>query len=293
MIFRILVGVFLLAKVITACSLNSETGNGNAPFLRLATTTSTYDSGLLDAILPEFERQYQVEVAVIVVGTGQALALGERGDVDVVLVHAPSVEEAFVEAGHGVARSPVMFNDFILVGPHLDPAQIATAPDVTSALSMIANGKFPFASRGDQSGTHIRERMLWEATAFSPSPSVSWYYSLGQGMGETLKLADEKDAYTITDRGTFLAFQKNLPHLSILFGGDSPAENIDIALRNFYSVILINPAKHPSVKAALAEAFLDWLTSIPTQENIAYFGQQDLVQPLFYPNSEQWRASNQ
>lgn len=253
------------------------------PRLRLATTTSTADSGLLEVLLPEFEQRYQAEVEVIAVGTGQALALGERGDVDVLLVHARARELAFVAAGHGVNRQDVMYNDFILVGPPDDPAQVAGSESAAAALAAIARAQAPFASRGDESGTHLKELELWQAAGHGPWGGQPWYHSLGQGMGETLLSAQELGAYTLVDRGTFLAMQAQLPTLILLVGGASIAENPDPSLYNLYGVIALNPARHPSVQAALAEDFITWLTSAESQSLIGAFGQARFGQPLFYP----------
>ncbi|MFQ5614897.1 MAG: substrate-binding domain-containing protein [Anaerolineales bacterium] len=287
---RIHFWVRLLVLSLSACRSSPAFKEAS---LRLATTTSTYDSGLLDVILPAFEREHGAKVEVIAVGTGQALTLGERGDVDVVLVHAPSKEKAFVEAGHGVTRFQVMFNDFIIVGPPSDPARVRSASDAAAAFSQVANSRSPFASRGDQSGTYARETGVWEQSGLSPSPSDTWYYSLGQGMGETLNFASEKNAYTITDRGTFLALRQNLPNLTILFGGPTPADNPDPALRNFYSVIPVNPDKNTEIQADLALEFVEWLISVPTQAKIGEFGRAQYGQTLFFPNSDPWKASGQ
>lgn len=261
------------------------------PVLRLATTTSTYDSGLLDAILPDFEQRYGVRVDVIAVGTGQALAIGARGDADVVLVHARQLEDKFVAEGHAPARYDVMYNDFVIVGPKGDPAGIRGMRSAAQALARIAEQQVPFASRGDESGTHAKERTLWKKADLSPSPRDRWYFSLGQGMGDTLVFANEKRAYTLTDRGTFLAMRDRLPNLVILVGGDSIAENPDKELYNPYGVLPINPKKHLGVNFELAQKFVEWLTSVPTQEKIAAYGRERFGQPLFYPNSEAYRHS--
>lgn len=259
--------------------------------LRLATTTSTYDSGLLDDILPTFEAEYGVRVDVVAVGTGQALALGRRGDADVLLVHAVSKEQAFVDEGYGLARFPVMFNDFILVGPPEDPAKIAGGDIAVVALERIATVGAAFASRGDDSGTHARERSLWQAANLEPDPEAGWYLSLGQSMAATLQFADQAGAYTLTDRGTFMAQRAQLQHLKVMVGGDSIAENVDQALTNPYSVIPVNPARIEGIRADLAQKFIRWLLSLDTQERIAVFGVKQFGQPLFFPDSELWRSS--
>lgn len=268
--------VFFIAAL-TACQ---ERAAGPA-VLRLATTTSTHDSGLLDAILPAFEAAHNARVDVIAVGTGQALALGEAGDVDVVLVHARSREDEFVAAGHGLSRTDVMFNDFVIVGPLDDPAAIKGNPSAAAALARIAAVQARFASRGDDSGTHIKEKALWNA-AGTPQPAGAWYSSLGQGMGSTLMFADETGAYTLTDRGTFLSQSQALPNLTVMVGGTSIADNQDAMLFNPYGVIPVNPAKG-NIDADLAAAFVTWLTSPTTQAAIAEFGRERYGQPLFYP----------
>jgi tungstate transport system substrate-binding protein len=253
--------------------------------LRLATTTSTADTGLLDAILPDFEKQYNVKVQVIAVGTGQAIELGTRGDVDVVLVHARSREDAFVQAGDGVNRRDVMYNDFVIVGPAQDPAGIKGKTSARDAFAAIAAAGALFASRGDDSGTYTKEKSIWASAGITPTKELAWYKSLGQGMGETLIAANELGAYTLSDRGTFLATKQNLPNLTILFGGATITDNKDKALLNPYGVIPVNPAKHPGVKAELAEQFAAWITSPQTQQAIGVFGKEKFGQPLFYPSA--------
>lgn len=249
--------------------------------LILATTTSTENAGLLQVILPDFEARYQAQVEVIAVGTGQAMALGERGDADVLLVHARAREDAFIEAGYGVNRQDVMYNDFVIVGPATDPAQARGNTDVAAALSQIAQSNSRFISRGDDSGTHIKEQSLWPAeTVFDDA----WYFSVGQGMGATLTIADEEQAYTLTDRATYLARTLEGIDLEILVEGDP-------RLFNPYGVIAINPARHPHVNEAGARAFIDWLASLETQQLISQFGVDQFGQPLFVPDSEPWRAA--
>ncbi len=199
------------------------------PSLRLATTTSTYDSGLLGDLTPAFEAETGAAVDVIAVGTGQALEIGKSGDVDVVLVHNRLLEEAFVAAGHGRERISVMFNDFILVGPEPDPAGIADAVTAADALERILASSSPFVSRADDSGTYARELLLWEASGVAPSLTDAWYMPIGQGMAETLQFAEERLAYSLTDRGTYLSLADELPDLRILYGGDSLARNPDPA----------------------------------------------------------------
>jgi tungstate transport system substrate-binding protein len=269
--------VILLVSLLVAC------GPGEPQVLRLATTTSTADSGLLDAILPAFEEEHNARVDVVAVGTGQALALGEAGDADVLLVHARSREDEFLAAGHGTARYDVMYNDFILVGPAEDPAGVSGMATAAEALAAISTTGSPFASRGDDSGTHTKELSLWEAAGITPE--APWYASLGQGMGETLTYANEQQAYTLADRGTFLAQQANLPNLAVLVGGSTIAENGDPALLNPYGVLLVNPDKGEHIQADLAREFAEWLISAETQQAIAGFGQDTFGQPLFYPDA--------
>ncbi len=253
--------------------------------LRLATTTSTADSGLLDAILPDFEVAYNARVDVVAVGTGQAIEIGQAGDADVILVHARAREDAFVEEGSGLARYDVMYNDFIIVGPTDDPAGVQGMTSAAEALAAIAAAEAPFASRGDDSGTHTKELSLWEKAGVTPESD--WYNSLGQGMGETLTFASESEAYTLTDRGTYLSMSSTLPNLSIMVGGDSIADNADSALLNPYGVIPVNPELSANINAELAQQFVDWLISPEVQEQIGQYGVAEFGQPLFYPNAAQ------
>ncbi len=278
---------FLVIVMLLAASCAGESSD-EGQVLRLATTTSTNDSGLLDALLPAFETAHNARVDVVAVGTGQAIALGEAGDADVILVHARSREDAFVAGGHGTTRSDVMYNDFVIVGPTSDPASIAGTALASDALAAIAAAEATFASRGDDSGTHSKERSLWEAAGMSSDPDGGWYKSLGQGMGSTLNYANEVGAYTLTDRGTFLAQGESLPNLRVMVGGASIDENTDPELLNPYGVIPVNPDKG-GIAAELAEVFVEWLTSIETQEKIGTFGVDSFGQPLFYPDSEAWR----
>ena len=255
---------------------------GERQILRLATTTSTADSGLLDAILPDFEQKYNVKVDVVAVGTGQALKLGENGDADVVLVHARKLEDAFVAAGFGVNRRDVMYNDFIVVGPVDDPAGIKGTQKAADAFKAIAAKRAIFDARGDNSGTSTKELSIWASTGMTPTAELSWYKSLGQGMGETLTTANEQRAYTLSDRGTYLSMHDKLPNLAILVGGATIDENKDKALLNPYGVIPVNPAKHPGIKSDLAEQFAAWITSAEVQAKIGAYGKDKFGQPLFY-----------
>ncbi len=264
-----------------AADANGAESAGEVATLRLATTTSTADSGLLDAILPAFEAAYNADVDVVAVGTGQALELGENGDADVILVHARAREDAFVEEGFGINRREVMYNDFVVVGPASDPATIAGTPLAADAFAAIAGAEATFASRGDDSGTHTKERIIWEEAGIEPAGD--WYNSLGQGMGPTLIAANELEAYTLTDRGTFLSMGEQLPELEVMVGGGSIEENEDPLLLNPYGVIPINPEMHPEVNAELAEQFAEWLTSEATQAAIGEYGRDRFGQPLFFP----------
>jgi tungstate transport system substrate-binding protein len=219
--------------------------------LRLATTTSTDNSGLMRELLPYFEAKTGYKVHVIAVGTGQALRLGRDGNVDVVLVHAPKAELQFVEAGYGINRRQVMSNDFVFVGPKHDPAGLRRLRDSVQALQRIAATQSLFISRGDDSGTHKKERSLWEKLSQKSDPA--WYREAGQGMGRTLQIAGELDAYTLTDRGTWLVFRKRLP-LELLVEGDP-------RLHNPYGIIAVNPKRHPHVNHQGALALIDWITS--------------------------------
>ncbi|MEE8370287.1 MAG: substrate-binding domain-containing protein [Dehalococcoidia bacterium] len=245
--------------------------------LILATTTSTQDSGLLDVLIPEFEKVSGYRVKTIAVGSGQALRLGEEGEADVLLVHSPEAEAAFMDAGHGVERSSVMHNDFVIVGPPDDPAGIAGISSAADALSLIAQSGSPFLSRGDMSGTHAREFNLWLEAGIAPAGS--WYQETGQGMGQTLLIANEKRGYTLTDRGTYLAQIDNLS-LEILTEGDAN-------LFNPYHVIIVDPGKSSRINEAGARAFAAFITSAPVQETIRTFGIEEYGQSLFVPDAEQ------
>ena len=251
--------------------------------LILATTTSTENSGLLKYILPDFEKKYGVTVQVVAVGTGQALKLGEDGNADVLLVHDRPKEDAFVKAGFGVNRQDVMYNDFIIVGPESDPAGIQGMTDAAAAFAKIAGAQAPFVSRGDESGTHSKEKQIWEKAGIRPEGA--WYISAGQGMGPVLIMANEKQAYTLSDRATYLAMSKKGLELAIMVEGDK-------SLFNPYGVIAVNPKRYSDVNYDLAMKFIEWLTSLETQEKIGSFGVADFGQPLFFPDSEVWRAAH-
>jgi len=247
--------------------------------LIVATTTSLYDTGLLEALVPAFEDRSGIRVNVLAVGTGQAFELGRRGDADVLLVHDPEGEEAFLAEGHGTGRFELMRNDFVVVGPRADPAGIRGLQTAVEAFRQIAQQGALFLSRGDGSGTHRREEALWAKAGIRPAGP--WYLSVGQGMGDTLILANEKRAYTLTDRGTFLAMLERLPGLEILVGGGTLGADPDLV--NVYSAIPVNAALHPGVRAEWAQALVDYLRSPDVQAEIARFGVARYGQPLFYP----------
>jgi tungstate transport system substrate-binding protein len=262
----------------------TSTEDPNSGDLTLATTTSTYDSGLLDAILPVFEEESGIRVEVVAVGTGQALALGEQGDTDVLLVHARAREDAFMDADHGTRREDVMYNDFVIVGPQSDPAGIAGMDSAAEALAAIAAAETVFVSRGDDSGTHTKEKAIWESAGIEPEGD--WYQAIGQGMGATLTFANEENGYTLSDRATYLSrtLDDDSFELAILVEGDP-------ILFNPYGVMAVNPEKSELINAEGANQFIDWLVSLPTQELIAEFGKDKFGSPLFTPDSEAWRAA--
>ncbi len=253
--------------------------------LRLSTTTSTQDSGLLDFILPDFQKKFNCKVDVIAVGTGQAIAIGQKGDADVLLVHARAQEDAFVAAGDAKERFDVMHNDFIVVGPPSDPAKISGTPKAADAFKAIAAAQATFASRGDKSGTNTKELSIWASAGITPTKQMSWYNALGQGMGETLLFSNQQNAYTLTDRGTWLATKDKLPNLVVLLGGNNIDENSDKSLLNPYGVMAVNPDKHPGVNYTMAMNFVNWITSPDEQQVIAGFGKDKYGQSLFYPDA--------
>jgi tungstate transport system substrate-binding protein len=261
---------WIFALAIWAIAYAGEAANRSAI---LSTTTSTQDSGLLDVLVPLFEKQTGYAVKTISVGTGQALALGAKGNADVVLVHAPSLEKKYAADGTLLNRRLVMYNDFIIIGPKDDPAKIRSAKGAMAALQAIANGKANFVSRGDNSGTHTLEKALWKAAGIDPKGP--WYIEAGQGMGATLGIANERNAYTITDRGTYLALGKRAS-LPILIEGDK-------ALLNIYSVMEVNPANGLRINSAGGKAFADFMVAPPTQKVIQNFGVEKFGQPLFVP----------
>lgn len=242
----------------------------------VASTTSTRDSGLFGHLLPLFKARTGIDVKVVALGTGQALDTARRGDADVVFVHARSEEEKFLAEGFGVKRYPVMYNDFILVGPRSDPAGIAGSKDIAAALRALKDKGSTFISRGDRSGTHVAEINLWKAAGIDiATEKAAWYKEIGQGMGAALNTASAVDGYVLTDRGTWLSF-RNKGDLAIVVAGDR-------RLFNQYGVMLVNPAKHPTVKKEWGQQLIDWLVSPEGQRDIA--GYRINGEPLFYPNA--------
>ncbi len=270
MTLKSLIVAFVLAVASTATAFAQDKS------IVVASTTSTEDSGLFKHLLPMFKAKTGIDVKVIAQGTGQALDTGRRGDADVVFVHAKAQEEKFVADGFGVQRFDVMYNDFILVGPKADPAKVNGGKNIVAALQAIASAQSPFVSRGDKSGTHSAELALWKLASIDPAASKpSWYREIGQGMGAALNTASAMGGYVLSDRGTWISF-KNKGDLQIAVEGDQK-------LFNQYGIILVNPAKHPSVKKDLGQAFIDWVISGEGQTAIRTYkieGQQ-----LFFPNS--------
>lgn len=241
----------------------------------LATTTSVQDTGLLDVVLPMFTKKTGIEVKPIAVGTGQALALAAKGEADVILVHAPEAEEKFMAEGHGTRRRAFAHNDFVVLGPPGDPAKVKGQKTAAAAMSTIAAASAPFVSRGDDSGTHKKELALWKAAAVTPAKP--WYIAAGAGQAQTLMVASQKRAYALSDRGTFASL-KGKVDLAIVFEGDP-------ALLNKYSVIEIDPAKHPGINAKGGTALADFLLSPDVQKLLATYGVEKLGQPLFVPDA--------
>lgn len=262
--------VLLLSFLISAAGFASP-----AKEVILATTTSTADTGLLDVLNPIFEQKTGYVVKTIAVGTGQALALGSRGEADVLLCHAPASELVLVENGDVVERKLVMHNDFIIVGPANDPARVRGMRSAAEALSKIAGAQSIFVSRGDDSGTHKKENQIW--AQLNMTPSGKWYWQAGAGMARTLDIASEKEGYTLTDRGTYLALKKNLA-LEVVVEGDP-------VLLNIYHVMRVNPAKFSKVNAAGGLAFVEFMVSPEVQEIIRTFGVDKYGDPLFFPDA--------
>jgi len=262
--------VVMLGMVVATCAVAAE------PFIVVASTTSTEQSGLFSHLLPAFTKETGIEVHVVAVGTGQALDIGRRGDADVVFVHDKAAELKWLAEGNGVKRYPVMYNDFVLIGPKADPAHVAGGKDIAAALEKIAATKPPFVSRADKSGTYSAELRLWKAAGIDIARAKGpWYRETGSGMGPALNTASGMDAYILADRGTWLNF-KNRGNLEIVVQGDK-------RLFNQYGVMLVNPEKHPQVKKDLGQKFIDWLVSPRGQQVIA--GYKIDGQQLFFPNA--------
>jgi tungstate transport system substrate-binding protein len=267
------------AACVMACLIGFSTGAGAEDVLRMATTTSTDNTGLLDYLAPVFKADTGIELQWVAVGTGKALALGKNCDVDVLLVHAPAAEMKYVEEGSGVGRTELMYNDFIFIGPPADPAGLK-GKSVKEALGVIASKKAPFASRGDNSGTHKKELELWKHAQLAVPDKETWYIQTGQGMLNTINIAAERDAYTMTDRGTFIKYESNWkgkPPLVILVEGDP-------SLRNQYSALAVNPQKCSNVKYDLAKKYIAWMASKKAQKLIGDF--QLMGKQLFVPNAK-------
>jgi len=264
---RSLMAILLIALVLFSTSALAQER------LKVSSTTSTDNTGLFGALNPPFEKRFNCRVDVIAVGTGKALKIGASGDVDVVFVHAREAEDQFIADGYGVNRRDVMYNDFIIIGPKEDPAHINGLKDAKEALTAIAKNQSPFISRGDDSGTHKKERLLWKKAGITPKGR--WYAEAGQGMGAVIQIANEKKAYALADRGTYLAYSGKVD-LVILCEGDKD-------LYNPYGIMAVNPAKFPHVNYPLAMAYIGWVTSQEGQKIITEFGRDRFGQPLFIP----------
>ncbi len=276
---RCYLSLLIAAIVATSLILNAASvfaASTKQKNLILATTTSTQDTGLLDVLIPIFEKQTGYFVKTIAVGSGQAMAMGQKGEADVLLVHSPEAEAKFMAEGNGTNRQLVMHNDFIIVGPANDPVTVKMSKSVKEGFKKISLGSALFLSRGDNSGTHAKEKAIWKAAGINPE-GQNWYQQTGLGMGQTLNVAAEKKAYTLADRGTYLALKKNLG-LVILSEGDP-------LLLNIYHVMEVNAAKWPKVNAPGAKAFVDFMVSKKTQKIIGAFGVDKYGSPLFFPDA--------
>lgn len=267
------IGLFCLFSILPSLLFPATAQQKN---IILATTTSTQDSGLLDVLVPVFEKKTGFFIKTIAVGSGQSMAMGQRGEADVLLVHSPEAEKKFIAEGYGIHRRLIMHNDYVIVGPSEDPAKIKGIKSSSEAIKRFAFAKALFLSRGDNSGTHAKEKSIWKAAGINPE-GEKWYQQTGLGMGQTLSIASEKRAYTLTDRGTFLTLRKNLG-LNILVEGDA-------ILLNIYHVIEVNPNKWPKVNAAGAKAFSEFMVSKEAQEVIKNFGVEKFGSPLFFPDA--------
>jgi tungstate transport system substrate-binding protein len=265
----------LVTSLVLAATVHARAGRPAQSAIILATTTSTQDSGLLDVLVPRFEKERGIAIKVIAVGSGAALRMAARGDADVILVHAPAAERRYVEAGDLVDGRAVMHNDFVITGPGDDPAGIRALTSVNDVMRALAT-RGAFVSRGDDSGTHSQELALWAAAGIDPR-SIQRREETGQGMGATLSIADQRRAYTLTDRGTYLSLRRRLK-LAILFQGDA-------SLRNLYHVYAVNPAKNPRIQRDAARTFIDFLVSPPIQQAIADFKRAEYGESLFFPDA--------
>ena len=267
-IFALFISVLLISTLVSV--------QAQPKTIILATTTSTQDSGLLDVLIPAFEKKAGFFVKTIAVGSGQAMTMGQKGEADVLLVHSPDAEKKFVAEAYGINRRIIMHNDYIILGSPEDPAKLKGVKATTEAFKKVASAQALFLSRGDNSGTHSKEKAIWKAAGINPEKE-KWYQQTGLGMGQTMNVASEKKGYTLADRGTYLALKKNLS-LDILVEGDA-------ILLNVYHVIEVNPAKWPKVNAAGAKAFADFMVSKETQEIIRTFGVDKFGAPLFFPDA--------
>jgi tungstate transport system substrate-binding protein len=275
-LFRLQIVLLASALLLISGTAYAAEGAKTQKNIILATTTSTQDSGLLDTLIPIFEKKTGYFVKTIAVGSGQAMAMGQKGEADVLLVHSPAAEKKFMEENLGVNRRIVMHNDFVIVGSPADPAKIKGLKSATEAFKKIAASEAVFMSRGDNSGTHAKEKDIWKKSEMNPE-GQKWYQQTGLGMGQTLSVAAEKKTYTLTDRGTYLSLKKGLG-LDILVEGDA-------VLLNIYHVIQVNPAKWSKVNAAGAQAFADFMVSPETQAIINTFGIDKFGSPLFFPDA--------
>lgn len=277
-LFCILLIIVISFTVIACTNDTSNKDNVNNESIILATTTSTENSGLLDYILPDFEKKTGISVKVVAVGTGKALQMGKDGEADVLLVHAKSSEEEFVAQGHGTARYNVMYNDFVLIGPVTDNAGVSkyANKDIIKAFTLLSNSKQKFVSRGDDSGTHKKEKKIWQEAGIEPEGE--WYISAGKGMGDVIQMADELMAYTLADRATYLSMRDKID-LKILVEGDTK-------LFNQYGVIPVNPNKNDKINHNGAKKFVEWILSDETQKLIGEYGKEKFGQPLFIPNAK-------
>jgi tungstate transport system substrate-binding protein len=266
----------LFLSLLIAFSIHAPQALAQEKSIVVSSTTSTEQSGLFGFILPIFKMKTGIDVKVVAVGTGQALDIGRRGDADVVFVHDKPAEELFVQEGYSTKRNEVMYNDFVLIGPKSDPAKVGGGKDIQAAFQKIASAQAPFVSRGDKSGTHAAELRYWKGAGIAVSPSQTWYKETGSGMGPALNTASAMNGYILADRATWLSF-KNRGDLTILAQGDPK-------LFNQYGVMLVNPAKYPSVKKAEGQAFIDWLISKNGQDVIASY--QIGGEQLFFPNAK-------